>query len=236
MKDIETNIKYKTFKILQLDRGKKLTEIKVPDGVVFHLSMGRVLSAYEDRDTYNFIAVIPYDKSIYEFLIKQKCDCHVENLFNIYISWTIKDSIPENFNTFPFTTADLSIEPFYIKTVNVNYSKKEKMYTEITENLYNRDGKYPSLEEMIEIERKCIEESSTVIGYSKIINISFSGVYTIRIRCMPDRSDTMTESGIFRQYITYNSLFSDNNLLTTENEFNNAAHEVLQDLDILNIL
>ena len=78
MEKIKTDIKYKTFKIMQMSRGGKLVEIKVPDGVVFHLSMGHVTGVDEDRDTYNFIAVIPYDESIHTFLLEQ----HILNLLS----------------------------------------------------------------------------------------------------------------------------------------------------------
>ena len=219
-----TYIKYKTFNLLQMDRGKKIAEIKVPDGVVFHLSMGHVTGTDEDRDTYNFIAVIPYDESIRTFLFEQKCEYTVYNIFNTYIAWVIKDSIPENFNDFPFTTADLNIEPFYIKTLSVNHTKKNKMFADSMEKIYKRDGKYPSFEETSEIERECMEDSSIITGYIKITNILFSGVQVVHIRCA---------GGIFCQYISYNDLFSYESSLTTENEFNNAVSEILQDFNIL---
>lgn len=232
MEKIETNIKYKTFKLMQMDRDKKLVEIKVPDGVIFHLSMGRVTSAHEDRDAYNFIAVIPYDENIYKFLLEQKCCCiyTIYNIFDTYIAWIIKDSIPENFNTFPFTTEDQNIKPFYIKTLSVNRTKKNKMYADLLEEIYNRDGKYPPREEIPEIGRRCMEESSIVTGYMKIIDITFTGVRALHIQVVPD---SILDSGIARQYITYNSLFSYEILLATENEFNNAVSETLQDFNII---
>lgn len=225
-----TYIKYKTFNLLQMDRGKKIAEIKVPDGVVFHLSMGHVISAYEDRDTYNFIAVIPYDKDICNFLTQQNIHCTVHNIFDTYIAWIIKDSIPENFNNFPFTTDAPNIEPFYIKTLSVNQSKKNKMFADSMEKIYKRDGKYPSFEETSEIERECMEDSSIVTGYMKITNILISGVRTIHIRCVPDQ---ITDLGIFCQHITYDGLFTYQSLFATENEFNIAASEILQDFNIL---
>lgn len=225
-----TDIKYKTFKLLQMEYGKKFAEIKVPDGVVFQLIMGHMTSSDEDRDTYNFIAVIPYDENIYNFLIKQKFEYTVHNIFNTYIAWIIRDSTPENFNDFPFTNEDQNIEPFYIKTLNVDKSKKTEMYVDLLKEIYNRDGKYPSHEESTAIERKCIEESSTITGYIKITSISFSGIHAVYIRCTPDLS---IESGILCQYISYNNLFSYESLLTTENEFNNAASEILQNVGVL---
>lgn len=225
-----TDIKYKTFKLLQMEYGKKFAEIKVPDGVVFQLIMGHMTSSDEDRDTYNFIAVIPYDENIYNFLIKQKFEYTVHNIFNTYIAWIIRDSTPENFNDFPFTNEDQNIEPFYIKTLNVDKSKKTEMYVDLLKEIYNRDGKYPSHEESTAIERKCIEESSTITGYIKITSISFSGIHAVHIRCTPDLS---IESGILCQYISYNNLFSYESLLTTENEFNNAASEILQNVGVL---
>ena len=234
-----TYIKYKTFKLLQMDRGKKIAEIKVPDGVVFHLSMGHVISAYEDRDTYNFIAVIPYDKDICNFLTQQNIHCTVHNIFDTYIAWIIKDSTPENFNNFPFTTDAPNIEPFYIKTLSVNQSKKNKMYIDLLTEIYNRDGKYPPREETLEIERRCIEESSVITCYMKITGVSFFGVQVLHIRCIPGVPDStldsciFTDSGIFCQYITYNDLFSYESLPTTENEFNNAVSEILQNFNIL---
>lgn len=230
MEKIKTDIKYKTFKLLQFECGKKFVEIKVPDGVVFQLTMGHMMSSDEDRDTYNFIAVIPYDENIYNFLIEQKFEYTVHNIFNTYIAWIIKDSTPENFNTFPFTTDEPNIEPFYIKTLNVDKSKRSEMYVDLLKEIYNRDGKYPSHEELTVIERKCIEESSTITGYMKITSISFSGIHAVHIRCVPDLS---IESGILCQYISYNNLFSYESLLTTENEFNNAASEILQNFNIL---
>ena len=113
MEKIKTDIKYKTFKLLQFNCGKKLVEIKVPDGVVFHLTIGHVIGADEDRDTYNFIAVIPYDEDIYKFLLEQKCNCCVYNIFNTYISWIINDSTPENFNIFPFTSHMINYNIYY---------------------------------------------------------------------------------------------------------------------------
>lgn len=225
-----TDIKYKTFKLLQMEYGKKFAEIKVPDGVVFQLTMGHMMSSDEDRDTYNFIAVIPYDENIYNFLIKQKFEYTVHNIFNTYIAWIIRDSTPENFNDFPFTNEDQNIEPFYIKTLNVDKSKKTEMYVDLLKEIYNRDGKYPPHEKMLEIEKRCIEESSTITGYMKITSISFSGIHAVHIRCTPDLS---IESGIFCQYISYNNLFSYESLLTTENEFNNAASEILQNVGVL---
>ena len=234
MEKIETDIKYKTFKLLQSEYGKKFAEIKVPNGVVFQLTMGHVISSDEDRDTYNFIAVIPYDENIYNFLLKQKFEYTLHNIFNTYIAWIIKDSTPENFNTFPFTTDEPNIEPFYIKTLNVDKSKKNEMYADLLKEIYNRDGKYPSHEELTVIERKCIEESSTITGYMKITNILFSGVQVVYIRCVPDPTlDSCIDSGIFCQYITYNNLFSYESLPTTENEFNNAVSEILQNFNIL---
>ena len=231
-----TDIKYKTFKLLQMEYGKKFAEIKVPDGVVFQLTMGHMMSSDEDRDTYNFIAVIPYDENIYNFLIEQKFEYIVHNIFNTYIAWIIRDSTPENFNDFPFTNEDQNIEPFYIKTLNVDKSKKTEMYVDLLKKIYNRDGKYPSHEESTAIERKCIEESSTITGYMKITNILSSGVQVLYIRCVPDStldSCIFTDSGIFCQYITYNNLFSYESLPTTENEFNNAVSEILQNFNIL---
>lgn len=225
-----TDIKYKTFKLLQSEYGKKFAEIKVPDGVVFQLTMGHMMSSDEDRDTYNFIAVIPYDENIYNFLIKQKFEYTVHNIFNTYIAWIIRDSTPENFNDFPFTTEDQSIEPFYIKTLSVNQSEKNKMYVDLLNELYKCDGEYPPREKMLEIEKRCIEESSTITGYMKITSISFSGIHAVHIRCVPDLS---IESGILCQYISYNNLFSYESLLTTENEFNNAASETLQNVGVL---
>ena len=225
-----TDIKYKTFKLLQMEYGKKFAEIKVPDGVVFQLTMGHMMSSDEDRDTYNFIAVIPYDENIYNFLLKQKFEYTLHNIFNTYIAWIIRDSTPENFNTFPFTTVDQNIEPFYIKTLSVNQSEKNKMYVDLLNELYKCNGEYPPREKMLEIEKRCIEESSTITGYMKITNISFSGVKAVRIGCAADLS---IESGIFYQYISYNNLFSYESLLTTENEFNNAASEILQNFNIL---
>lgn len=225
-----TDIKYKTFKLLQMEYGKKFAEIKVPDGVVFQLTMGHMMSSDEDRDTYNFIAVIPYDENIYNFLIKQKFEYTVHNIFNTYIAWIIRDSTPENFNDFPFTTEDQSIEPFYIKTLSVNQSEKNKMYVDLLNELYKCDGEYPPREKMLEIEKRCIEESSTITGYMKITSISFSGIHAVHIRCVPDLS---IESGILCQYISYNNLFSYESLLTTENEFNNAASEILQNVGVL---
>lgn len=225
-----TDIKYKTFKLLQMEYGKKFAEIKVPDGVVFQLTMGHMMSSDEDRDTYNFIAVIPYDENIYNFLIKQKFEYTVHNIFNTYIAWIIRDSTPENFNDFPFTTEDQSIEPFYIKTLSVNQSEKNKMYVDLLNELYKCNGEYPPREKMLEIEKRCIEESSTITGYMKITSISFSGIHAVHIRCVPDLS---IESGILCQYISYNNLFSYESLLTTENEFNNAASEILQNVGVL---
>ena len=236
MEKIKTDIKYKTFKLLQFKCGKKFVEIKVPDGVVFHLTMGHVIGVDEDRDTYNFIAVIPYDENICNFLFKQKCDQIIYNIFDTHIMWIIKDSTPENFNTFPFTTDEPNIEPFYIKTLNVDKSKRSEMYADLLKEIYNRDGKYPSHEELTVIERKCIEESSTITGYMKITNILFSGVQVLYIRCVPDStldSCIFTDSGIFCQYITYNNLFSYESLPTTENEFNNAVSEILQNFNII---
>lgn len=232
MEKIETDIKYKSFKIMQMDCGKKFVEIKVPDGVVFQLSMGHITSVDEDRDTYNFIAVIPYDENIHTFLLEQKCCCiyTIYNIFDTYIAWIIKDSVPENFNTFPFTTEDQNIKPFYIKTLSVNRTKKNKMYADLLEEIYNRDGKYPPREEIPEIKRKCMEESSIVTGYMKITGITFAGVRALHIYVVPD---SILDSGIARQYITYNSLFSYEILLTTENEFNNVVSETLQDFNIL---
>ena len=224
------DIKYKTFKLLQFNCGKKLAEIKVPDGVVFHLTIGHVIGADEDRDTYNFIAVIPYDENIYNFLLKQKFEYTLHNIFNTYIAWIIRDSTPENFNDFPFTTEDQNIEPFYIKTLSVNQSEKNKMYADLLNEVYKRDGEYPPREKMLEIEKRCIEESSTITGYMKITNISFSGVKAVRIGCAADLS---IESGIFYQYISYNNLFSYESLPATENEFNNAVSEILQNFNIL---
>ena len=234
MEKIETNIKYKTFKIMQMSRGKKLVEIRVPDGVVFHLSMGHVTGVDEDRDTYNFIAVIPYDESIYTFLLEQKCDYTVHNIFDTYISWIIKDSVPEDFTAFPFTTADPNIEPFYIKTLSVNREKKNKMYIDILTEIYNHDGEYPPREEARVIERRCIEESSIITGYMKITGISFFGVHVVHIRCVP--TSTAVDSGIFRQYISYTEIFGDDNLIATKDEFATALNTILQDLDILDIL
>lgn len=233
MEKIETDIKYKTFKLMQMDRGKKLVEIKVPDGVVFHLSMGHVMSTDEDRDTYNFIAVIPYDENIYNFLLGQKYDYTVHNIFDTYISWIIKDSVPENFNTFPFTTADPNIEPFYIKTLSVNRSKKNKMYADLLTEIYNRDGKYPSREEGFEIEKRCIEESSVITGYMKITGVSFFGIQAVCIRCAP--ISTAVDSGVFHQHISY-AEFRDDNLIATKDEFATALSIILQDLDILDVL
>ena len=236
MEKIETNIKYKTFKLLQSEYCKKFAEIKVPDGVVFQLTMGHMTSSDEDRDTYNFIAVIPYDENIYNFLLKQKFEYTLHNIFNTYIAWIIRDSTPENFNTFPFTTVDQNIEPFYIKTLSVNQSEKNKMYVDLLREIYDRDGKHPPREKMLEIEKRCIEESSTITGYMKITNILFSGVQVVYIRCVPDStldSCIFTDSGIFCQYITYNNLFSYESLPTTENEFNNAASEILQNVGVL---
>ena len=236
MEKIEMGIKYKSFKLLQFKCGKKFVEIKVPDGVVFHLTMGHVMSANEDRDTYNFIAVIPYDENIYKFLLMQKCDQIIYNIFDTHIAWIIKDSAPENFNTFPFTTDKPNIEPFYIKTLNVDKSKRNEMYVDLLKEIYNRDGKYPSHEESTAIERKCIEASSTITGYMKITNILFSGVQVVYIRCVPDStldSCIFTDSGIFCQYITYNNLFSHESLPTTENEFNNAVSEILQNIGVV---
>ena len=239
MEKTKTDIKYKTFKIMQMSRGKKLVEIRVPDGVVFHLSMGHVTSTNEDRDTYNFIAVIPYDESIHTFLLEQKCDYTVHNIFDTYISWIIKDSVPEDFTAFPFTTADPNIEPFYIKTLSVNRKKKNKMYIDLLTEIYNRDGKYPPREETLEIERRCIEESSVITCYMKITGVTFFGVQVLHIRCVPGVPDStldsciFTDSGIFCQYITYNDLFSYESLPTTENEFNNAVSEILQNFNIL---
>ena len=236
MEKIKTDIKYKTFKIMQMNCSKKLAEIKVPDGVVFHLSMGHVTSTNEDRDTYNFIAVIPYDENIYKFLLEQKFDHTAHTVYNIldtYISWIIKDSVPENFNTFPFTTEDPNIEPFYIKSLSVNREKKNKMYIDLLTEIYNRDGKYPSREEMLGIEKRCIEETSVITGYMKIIGVSFSGVQAVHIRCVPT---SIVDSGIFYQYISYNQIFGDDNLIATKDEFAIALNTVLQDLDILNIL
>ena len=234
MEKTKTDIKYKTFKIMQMSRGKKLVEVRVPDGVVFHLSMGHVTGVDEDRDTYNFIAVIPYNESIHTFLLEQKCDYTVHNIFDTYISWIIKDSVPEDFTAFPFTTADPNIEPFYIKTLSVNREKKNKMYIDLLTEIYNRDGKYPSREETLGIEKRCIEETSTITGYMKITNILFSGVQAVHIRCVPDPTlDSCIDSGIFCQYISYNNLFSYESLPTTENEFNNAVSEILQNFNIL---
>ena len=230
MEKIETDIKYKTFKLLQSEYSKKFAEIKVPDGIVFQLTMGHVMSSDEDRDTYNFIAVIPYDENIYNFLLKQKFEYTLHNIFNTYIAWIIRDSTPENFNDFPFTTEDQNIEPFYIKTVSVNHAKRNKMYADLLNEIYKCDGEYPPREEIAEIERKCIEESSVTTGYMKITNISFSGVKAVRIGCAADLS---IESGIFYQYITYNNLFSYESLPATENEFNNAASEILQNVGVL---
>ena len=234
-----TDIKYKTFKLLQMEYGKKFAEIKVPDGVVFQLTMGHMTSSDEDRDTYNFIAVIPYDENIYNFLIKQKFEYTVHNIFNTYIAWIIRDSTPENFNDFPFTNEYQNIEPFYIKTVSVNREKKNKMYIDLLKEIYNRDGKYPSREETLEIERRCVEESSVITCYMKITGVSFFGVQVLHIRCVPGVPDStldsciFTDSGIFCQYITYNDLFSYESLPTTENEFNNAVSEILQNFNIL---
>ena len=228
-----TDIKYKTFKLLQFECGKKFVEIKVPDGVVFHLTMGHVIGADEDRDTYNFIAVIPYDENTYKFLLEQKFDHTVYNILDTYISWIIKDSVPENFNTFPFTTEDPNIEPFYIKSLSVNREKKNKMYIDLLKEIYNRDGKYPSREEMLGIEKRCIEETSVITGYMKIIGVSFSGVQAVHIRCVPT---SIIDSGIFYQYISYNQIFGDDNLIATKDEFARALNTVLQDFDILNIL
>ena len=230
MEKTETNIKYKTFKLLQSEYHKKFVEIKVPDGVVFQLTMGHVMSSDEDRDTYNFIAVIPYDENIYNFLLKQKFEYTLHNIFNTYIAWIIRDSTPENFNDFPFTNEDQNIEPFYIKTLSVNHEKKNKMYADLLNAVYKCDGEYPPREEIAEIERKCIEESSVITGYMKITNISFSGVKAVRAGCAADLS---IESGIFYQYISYNNLFSYESLPTTENEFNNAASEILQNVGVL---
>ena len=230
MEKIETNIKYKTFKLLQSEYCKKFAEIKVPDGVVFQLTMGHMTSSDEDRDTYNFIAVIPYDENIYNFLLKQKFEYTLHNIFNTYIAWIIRDSTPENFNTFPFTTVDQNIEPFYIKTLSVNQSEKNKMYVDLLNELYKCNGEYPPREKMLEIEKRCIEESSTITGYMKITNISFSGVKAVRIGCAADLS---IESGIFYQYISYNNLFSYESLPATENEFNNTASEILQNVGVL---
>lgn len=230
MEKIETDIKYKTFKLLQMEYGKKFAEIKVPDGVVFQLTMGHMMSSDEDRDTYNFIAVIPYDENIYNFLIKQKFEYTVHNIFNTYIAWIIRDSTPENFNDFPFTNEDQNIEPFYIKTLSVNQSEKNKMYVDLLNELYKCNGEYPPREKMLEIEKRCIEESSTITGYIKITSISFSGIHAVHIRCTPDLS---IESGILCQYISYNNLFSYESLPTTENEFNNAVSEILQNFNIL---
>ena len=230
MEKIETNIKYKTFKLLQSEYCKKFAEIKVPDGVVFHLTIGHVIGADEDRDTYNFIAVIPYDENIYNFLLKQKFEYTLHNIFNTYIAWIIRDSTPENFNTFPFTTEDQNIEPFYIKTLSVNQSEKNKMYVDLLNELYKCNGEYPPREKMLEIEKRCIEESSTITGYMKITNISFSCVKAVRIGCAADLS---IESGIFYQYISYNNLFSYESLPATENEFNNTASEILQNVGVL---
>ena len=234
MEKTKTDIKYKTFKIMQMSRGKNLAEIRVPDGVVFHLSMGHVTSVDEDRDTYNFIAVIPYDENIYNFLLEQKYDYTVHNIFDTYISWIIKDSVPEDFNTFPFTTADPNIEPFYIKTLSVNREKKNKMYIGLLTEIYNRDGKYPPREETLGIERRCIEESSIITGYMKITGVSFFGVRVVHIRCAP--FSTAVNSGVFRQYISYAEIFRDDNLITTKDEFAANLSTILQDLDILDIL
>lgn len=192
--------------------------------------MGHVIGADEDRDTYNFIAVIPYDENICNFLIKQKFEYIVHNIFNTYIAWIIRDSTPENFNDFPFTAEDQSIEPFYIKTLSVNQSEKNKMYVDLLNELYKCNGEYPPREKMLEIEKRCIEESSTITGYIKITSISFSGIHAVHIRCTPDLS---IESGILCQYISYNNLFSYESLPTTENEFNNAVSEILQNFNIL---
>ena len=234
MEKIETDIKYKTFKLLQSEYSKKFAEIKVPDGVVFQLTMGHVMSSDEDRDTYNFIAVIPYDENIYNFLLEQKYDYTVHNIFDTYISWIIKDSVPEDFNTFPFTTADPNIEPFYIKTLSVNREKKNKMYINLLTEIYNRDGKYPPREETLGIERRCIDESSIITGYMKITSVSFFGVRVVHIRCAP--FSTAVGSGVFRQYISYAEIFRDDNLITTKNEFAANLSAILQDLDILDIL
>ena len=233
MEKIETDIKYKTFKIMQMSRDKKLVEIRVPDGVVFHLSMGHVMSTDEDRDTYNFIAVIPYDENLYEFLLGQKYDYTIHNIFDTYISWIIKDSVPENFNTFPFTTANPNIEPFYIKTLSVNHSEKNKMYIDLLTEIYNHDGKYPSREEGFEIEKRCIEESSVITGYMKITGVSFFGIQVVHIRCAP--ISTAVDSGVFHQHISY-AEFRDDNLIATKDEFAAALSTILQDLDILDVL
>ena len=96
--------------------------------------------------------------------------------------------------------------------------------------IYNRDGKYPSREKMLEIEKRCTEEISTISGYIKVIDISFSGVRTVHINYAPTLS---MDSGIIKQYITYNDLLLYDNMLTTESEFNNAVGEILQDFNIL---
>lgn len=226
------DIKYKTYKLQQIPR-KTITEIKVPDGVVFHLSMGHVMSADEDRDTYNFIAVIPYDENMYKFLLEQKCNCCVYNIFNTYISWIINDSTPENFNTIPFTTEDLNIEPFYIKSLSVNQTKKNMMFDGLIDEIYKRDGKYPSFNETLEITKRCIEESSIVVGYMKITDVSFFGVQAVHIRYV---STSTIDSGIVYQHIGYNQLLNDDNLIATKDEFAIALNSILQDLDILDVL
>ena len=66
--------------------------------------------------------------------------------------------------------------------------------------------------------------------------ILFSGVQVVYIRCVPDStldSCIFTDSGIFCQYITYNNLFSHESLPTTENEFNNAVSEILQNIGVV---
>lgn len=220
--------------------GGKTRLIDVPEGIIFHLTMGHVWSSEEDRDTYNFAAIIPYSKTIKEFIVFQKdllsaYDCNVYNILDKYLVWLLKDATPIE-KEFPFTLEEPQVEPLYIKELSIDFDKKAKLIWDILQKYRDaHDGRYPDGNEYLNIERRCEIDSSSTSSYIKVNNLNgFSTVDVTRIiadnKQLPGCSIT---GGIIRQYLEYPDIVNMSHVLIDEEEFNNALSMALQEINVM---
>ena len=208
-----------------------LKTITVPENIEFYVSRHDRDDSSVDKDRYDLLAVIPYDKEKMNIISDNIIfDTHI-NIFDKYIVWQIRDISPID-SDFPITLIIPTIDEIYFKMTKVNDSKvTEAMRKEgIVDHLLDPECRNA-------FQNRVNEEFTGPIYYAKVHGITENGYIDVTYNYVKNTWDFSDEMLIRREIIDIRNIFDktiqSKYSLIDKQEFDYALNESLLRLGIM---